>query len=60
MVIIPPGYVTGMEPISLVFLIIAAVLFALAAIPTIAVRVNLGWLGALAFTLATLLPALTD
>lgn len=49
-----------MEPVQLVFLIIAAVLFGLAAFPTVATRVHLGWLGALAFTLATLLPAITD
>lgn len=50
----------GMEPVQLAFLIIAAVLFGLAAIPAVAVRVHLGWLGALSFTLATLVPAITD
>jgi hypothetical protein len=54
------GIQLDMEPVQLVFLIIAAVLFGLAAIPAVAVRVHLGWLGALAFTLSVLLPAITD
>ena len=49
-----------MDPIQLVFLILAAVLFALAAFPTITTRVHLGWLGALAFTLSVLIPALVN
>jgi hypothetical protein len=46
------------DPLQLFFLILAAVLFGLATFGIGAPRANLGWAGALSFTLATLLPAL--
>jgi NADH:ubiquinone oxidoreductase subunit K len=47
-----------MDPVQLVFLILAAVLFGLAAFGVVASRISLGWAGALCFTLSVLLPAL--
>jgi hypothetical protein len=47
-----------MTPVQLVFLIAAAILFALAAFDVAVARVSLGWAGALCFTLSVLLPAL--
>jgi NADH:ubiquinone oxidoreductase subunit K len=47
-----------MEPVQLVFLILAAVLFGLAAFGVAASRVNLVAAGLLSWVLATLLPAL--
>lgn len=47
-----------MDPIQLVFLIAAAILFGLAAFGVVAARFHLGWAGALCFTLATLIPAI--
>lgn len=47
-----------MEPVQLIFLILAAVLFGLAAFGVAASRVNLVAAGLLSWVLATLLPAL--
>lgn len=47
-----------MDPIQLIFLIAAAILFGLAAFGVATARVSLGWLGALCFTLSVLVPAL--
>jgi hypothetical protein len=47
-----------MDPVQLVFLILAAVLFGLAALGVVASRISLGWAGALCFTLSVLLPSL--
>lgn len=53
-----PGTTPGMNPIQLVFLILAAVLFGFAAFGVAAARVNLVAAGLLAWVLATLVPAL--
>lgn len=47
-----------MDPVTLVFLIIAAVLFGLAAFGVVVSRVNLVAAGLLAWVLATLIPAI--
>jgi hypothetical protein len=54
----PGGYVRPMDPITLVFLIIAAVLFALAAFGFAVSRINLVAAGLLSLVLAQLLPPL--
>lgn len=56
--VLPPGYGARMDRIALVFLIIAAVLFGLAAFGVVVSRINLVAAGLLAFVLAQLLPPL--
>lgn len=58
MSISPAGYSVTMDPVALVFLILAAVLFGLAAFGVVAARVNLVAAGLLAWVLSILLPAI--
>lgn len=58
MSISPWGNEDHMDPVTLVFLILAAVLFGLAAFGVAAARINLVAAGLLAWVLAQLVPAL--